>query len=89
MLKVYLLTIGAIIALPFVTVWQFICKHKHTILQLLWTLILGLGGGVGLAVFIATVAGGYIVLALMSFWCYVSLTTLAMYDYQYILRRWI
>lgn len=88
-MKVYLLTIGAIIALPFVYFGQWVYKYSHQILQLIWTLVLGIGGGFSLAMFIAFTASGNVLLALMSFWCYISLTTLAMYDYKYILRRWL
>lgn len=88
-MKIYLLVIGAIIALPFVYIWQWINEHQHLILQLIWTSVLSIGGGIGLVLFIASLIGGNIILTLMSFWCYISLTTLAMYDYKYILRRFI
>lgn len=87
-MKVYLLTIGAIIALPFLTIWKWIYRYKYLILQMLWTLFWGILGGLGFITFIAGTCGINILIALVGFWCYISCTTLAFYDYNYAIRRW-
>lgn len=85
--EVYALTASALVLFPFVRLWYFIKARSHIILQLLWTLILGSGGGIGLCVFLGSIMLGNVIMAALGFWCYISLTTLAMYDYTYIARR--
>lgn len=83
----YLLCWGAACAYPFVWLWRTMCNNKHIIAQALWTLIFGLCSGYCLLVTIAGVVIGAPVIACMSAWCYFCCTNAAMYDYNYIIRR--
>ena len=87
-MKAHLLTIGAIIALPYINLGQLICKYKYPILQMLWTLFWGIIGGFGFITFIAGICGVNVLVSLVGFWCYISCTTIAFYDYNYAIRRW-
>lgn len=90
-LKLYLMTYGAILAFPFVHAWLYIYENMsmHTIKQFLWTIMLGLMSSTSLCIAIAFVCHGAIILTLMAYWCAICFYTLAMYDYEYAIWRYL